>query len=198
MSTPLPHIVLVRHGETAWSLSGQHTGRTDIPLTPKGEVNARQLGRRLVGSAFTLVLTSPLSRARRTCELAGFGDRAEVCDDLMEWNYGDYEGLTSTQIRERRPDWLLFRDGCPNGESPPEVESRLQRLVGRLRALEGDALLFAHGHILRCLASVWLGQGVMLGKSLALSAASLSILGSRGRNESISPSSRSIRLPTAS
>ncbi len=177
MSTPLPHIVLVRHGETAWSLSGQHTGRTDIPLTPKGEVNARQLGRRLVGSAFTLVLTSPLSRARRTCELAGFGDRAEVCDDLMEWNYGDYEGLTSTQIRERRPDWLLFRDGCPNGESPPEVESRLQRLVGRLRALEGDALLFAHGHILRCLASVWLGQGVMLGKSLALSAASLSILG---------------------
>jgi probable phosphoglycerate mutase len=177
MAASLPRTLLVRHGETAWSLTGQHTGRTDVPLTPRGEENARQLGRRLAGSAFALVLASPLGRARRTCELAGYGDRAELCDDLLEWNYGDYEGLTSAEIRAKRPGWLLFRDGCPNGESPPEVQARLERLVARLHGLEGDGLLFAHGHILRSLASVWLGQGLGLGARLALSPASVSVLG---------------------
>lgn len=186
MSAPLPRVVAVRHGETAWSLTGQHTGRTDVPLTPHGEENARSLGRRLAGSAFALVLTSPLGRARRTCELAGYGDRAEPCDDLLEWNYGDFEGLTSAEIRSRRPGWLLFRDGCPNGESPAAVQARLERLVARLHGLDGDALLFAHGHILRCLASVWLGEGLALGAKLALSPAAVSVLGyDHGRDEPV-------------
>jgi len=177
MAKSLPEFLLARHGETAWSLSGQHTGRTDIPLTPHGEQNALQLGARLRPRSFALVLTSPLSRARRTCELAGFGPQAQSCDELLEWNYGDYEGLTSSEIRRDRPNWLLFRDGCPDGETPEQVTARLTMLVSRLRAIEGDVLLFAHGHILRCLTGVWLGLGVAGGAILALSPAALSMVG---------------------
>lgn len=176
MSASLPQVVLVRHGETAWSLTGQHTGRTDIPLTPNGEEDGRRLARRLAGARFSLVLTSPLLRARRTCELAGFQTVAEPCDELLEWDYGEYEGLTSQQIRQKDPNWLLFRDGCPGGESPQQVSARLERLVARLQALNGDALLFAHGHLLRCLTSVWVGQGLALGAKLLISPASVSVL----------------------
>jgi probable phosphoglycerate mutase len=186
MSTALPHVVLTRHGETAWALTGQHTGRSDIPLTANGERNARQLGIRLAGSSFALVLTSPMSRARRTAELAGFGAAAQVCDDLLEWDYGEFEGLTSAQIRAKCPDWQLFRDGCPGGESPAQVQARLEKLAARLHGLDGDAMLFAHGHILRCLAGVWVKLGIPLGALLALSPASLSTLGyDHGRDEPV-------------
>jgi probable phosphoglycerate mutase len=177
MSTSLPRVVLARHGETAWSLSGQHTGRSDIPLTANGEQNARQLGVRLAGQSFALVLTSPLGRARRTCELAGFGAQAQVCDDLLEWDYGEFEGLTSKQIHEKRPGWVLFRDGCPGGESPAQVTARLEKLAATLHSQQGDTILFAHGHILRCLAGVWVRMGLGLGGLLALSPASMSVLG---------------------
>src|SRR5438552_74358 len=137
MSQPLPVAYLARHGETAWSVTGQHTGRTDLPLTERGERNARSLGERLRGLTFTRVFTSPLQRARRTCELASFGDVAVVDPDLVEWNYGDYEGKTTAEIRQSRPDWKLFRDGCPGGESLAEVGARADRVIARLRALDG-------------------------------------------------------------
>lgn len=177
MAETLPRITLVRHGETSWSITGQHTGRTDILLTANGELDAQKVGQRLRRETFPHVLTSPLSRARRTCELAGFGAEAQPCDDLLEWNYGDYEGLTSRQIRERHPGWQLFWDGCPNGETPNQVRERLENLVTRLRKLDADVLIFAHGHILRCLTSVWLGQGLELGRMLGILPASVSILG---------------------
>jgi broad specificity phosphatase PhoE len=173
----LPVIYLARHGETAWSLAGKHTGLTDIPLTEHGEENARRLGQRLGGRSFTKVLTSPLQRARRTCELAGFGAVAEVVPDLVEWNYGEYEGRRTAEIRAERPDWQLFRDGCPGGESPEQIGARADRVAARLRAIDGNVLLFSSGHILRVLAARFLGLETAAGDYFLLSTASLSMLG---------------------
>ena len=177
MSEPLSVIYVARHGETAWSLSGQHTGLTDLPLTERGERNARRLGDRLKGLTFTKVLTSPLQRAARTCELAGFGASAEVDRDLLEWNYGEYEGRRTAEIHAERPDWQLFRDGCPGGESPDQVGARADQVVSRVRATQGDVLLFSSGHFLRVLAARWLGLEPSAGRYLLLSTASLSALG---------------------
>jgi broad specificity phosphatase PhoE len=152
MENELPIVYLAPHGETAWSLSGQHTGRTDLPLTPNGERNAKRLGERLRGLTFAKVFTSPFQRASRTCTLAGFGAVAEIDLDLIEWNYGEYEGRTSAEVRAQRPNWDLFRDGCPGGESPAQVGERADRVVQRIRALEGNVLLFSGGHFLRVLA----------------------------------------------
>lgn len=174
-------LYLARHGDTAWSLSGQHTGLTDLPLTPMGERNARRLGERLRGLVFAKVLTSPLQRAARTCELAGFGSGAETGaetePDLVEWDYGDYEGRTSAEIKAARPDWWLFRDGCPGGESPSQVAARADRVIARVRAIEGDVLLFSSGHILRVLAARWLGLDATGAALLVLGTATLSALG---------------------
>ena len=173
-----PIIYLARHGETAWSLSGQHTGLTDLPLTARGERNASRLRQRLAGLTFAKVFTSPLQRARRTCELAGFGPVAEIDNDLLEWNYGEYEGRRTSEIRAERPNWQLFRDGCPGGESPQQVAARADRAVCRLRAVEGDVLLFSSGHFLRVLAVRWIGLELTTNARLfMLSTASLSALG---------------------
>ncbi|HEV3258910.1 MAG TPA: histidine phosphatase family protein [Gemmataceae bacterium] len=177
MSQPLPAIYLARHGETAWTVSGQHTGLTDLPLTERGEANARRLGERLKGLTFPHVFTSPLQRACRTCELAGFGGVAKIDPDLVEWNYGAYEGLTTADIRKERPDWRIFRDGCPGGESVAEVGARADRVVARLRAVGGDVLLFSSAHFLRVLAARWLGLDASAGRYLVLSTATLSMLG---------------------
>jgi broad specificity phosphatase PhoE len=177
MSELLQSVYLARHGETAWSLSGQHTGLTDVPLTERGERNARRLGERLAGLAFAKVFTSPLQRAARTCELAGFGSVAEVGRDLVEWNYGDYEGLRTTEIRAKHPDWQLFRDGCPGGESPDQIGARADRVVSRVRAINGDVLIFSSGHILRVLATRWLGLETAAARFFMLNTASLSALG---------------------
>jgi probable phosphoglycerate mutase len=177
MSQPLPAVYLARHGETAWTVSGQHTGLTDIPLTDRGERNARRLGERLKGMTFARVFTSPLQRARRTCELAGFGGRAEVDPNLVEWNYGEYEGKTSAEIHKVRPDWRIFRDGCPGGETLAEVSARADRVVARVRAVDGDVLLFSSSHFLRVLAARWLGLDVSYGRFFVLSTATLSTLG---------------------
>jgi probable phosphoglycerate mutase len=174
----LPIVYLARHGETAWSLTGQHTGLTDLPLTEEGERVALRLGERLKGLNPAKVFTSPLQRARRTCELAGFGAIAEVDSDLVEWNYGEYEGLRTSDILLKRPDWLLFRDGCPGGESPEQVSVRADRVVSRTRAIEGDVLLFSSGHFLRMLAARWIGIETLLhAGAFMLSTASLSALG---------------------
>jgi broad specificity phosphatase PhoE len=170
-------IVLVRHGETEWSLSGQHTSRTDLPLVEIGRERATALGPMLVGWDFALVLSSPLRRARETCELAGFGDRAEIVEDLREWDYGDYEGLTTPQIRESSPDWVLWRDGCPDGEQPDEVGARADRVIERMRGAGGDVLAFAHGHIFRVLASRWIELSAAGGARLALGAGTVCVLG---------------------
>jgi len=172
----LPIVYLARHGETAWTLSGQHTGLTDLPLTERGERNARRLAERLRGLSFAKVLTSPLQRARRTCELAGFGAVAEIDRDLVEWNYGDYEGRRSAEIHRERPDWQIFRDGCPGGESPSEVAARAYSTIKRIRAIEGNVLLFSSGHLLRVLAARWLGLEPGAGRFFLLSTASLSAL----------------------
>jgi probable phosphoglycerate mutase len=172
-----PVVYLARHGETAWSLSGQHTGLTDMPLTERGERNARCLGERLAQGLFTLVLTSGLQRADRTCELAGFKAVADVDRNLVEWDYGDYEGQSSLQIHSVRPNWELFRDGCPGGESPDEVAGRADRVLSRVRASQGDVLLFSSGHFLRVLAARWLGLEVGAGKHFLLGTASLRALG---------------------
>ncbi len=177
MSEGLPVIYLARHGETAWSLSGQHTGLTDLPLTERGQRNARALGKRLQGLTFATVLTSPLQRAARTCALAGFGAAAEVDRDLLEWNYGEYEGRRTVEIRAERPDWQLFRDGCPGGETPGQIGARADRVVSRVRSIEGYALLFSSGHFLRVLAARWLGLDPGAGRYFLLSTASLSALG---------------------
>lgn len=174
MST-VPTVYLARHGETEWSKSGQHTGRTDIPLTAKGEADARKIGTRLAGITFARVFTSPLGRARRTAELAGF--TAELDPGLLEWNYGEYEGLKTAEIRQKRPDWDLFRDGCPGGESVQEISDRVSAVVAKLKGLSGNLLLFAHGHVLRVLAARWVGQPVPFGRALLLSTATVSILG---------------------
>jgi probable phosphoglycerate mutase len=177
MSDALPVLYLARHGETAWSLSSQHTGLTDLPLTERGERNARQLGERLRGLTFAKVFTSPLQRAARTCELAGFGGAAEVDRDLVEWDYGKYEGRKTADIHKERPGWYIFRDGCPGGESPDQVGARADRVVSRVRAVQGDVLLFSSGHFLRVLAARWLGLEPGAGRYFLLSTASLSALG---------------------
>jgi len=169
-------IYLARHGETAWSLSGQHTGLTDLPLTQRGECNVQRLGERLKGIEFTRVFTSPLQRAKRTCELAGFGARAEIDHDLVEWDYGDYEGLSTADIRAKRPDWDLFRDGFPGGESFDEIEARADRVVKQVRSIEGAVLLFSSAHFLRVLAARWLGLKSQGARYFLLSTASLSTL----------------------
>jgi broad specificity phosphatase PhoE len=176
MSEELPSIYLARHGETEWSLSGQHTGLTDLPLTSHGEKCARALGPRLAGLKFAKVFTSPLQRASRTCELAGFGKMAEVDRDLVEWNYGRYEGRKSADIRKENPDWQLFRDGGPQGESPAQIGARADRVVDRVRAVQGDVLLFSSGHFLRVLAARWLGLEPAAGRYFLLSTASVSEL----------------------
>jgi len=176
MNDHLPTVYLARHGETAWSVTGQHTGLTDLPLTVRGERNARCLGERLRGLAFATVLSSPLQRAARTCELAGFGGVARVETDLREWNYGAYEGRRSAEILAERPEWNLFRDGCPGGETPEQVGARADRVLAHLRSLSGDALLFSSGHFLRVLTARWLGLEPAAGRFFLLSTASLSAL----------------------
>ena len=170
----LPTIYLARHGETAWSKSGQHTGRTDIPLTDRGEEDAFRLRNRFAAVSFARVFTSPLQRAARTCELAGY--KGEIDPELMEWNYGQYEGRKTVDIRAENPGWELFRDGAPGGESPTEITVRADRVVARLKALTGNVLVFSHGHMLRVLAARWLGQPVAFARCLLLSTASASIL----------------------
>ena len=177
MSAELPVTYLAMHGESAWSLSGQHTGLTDLLLTERGERNARSLGERLRGLTFAKVFTSPLQRAARTCNLAGFGPVAEVDGDLLEWDYGQYEGRRSAEVLKERPDWQLFRDGCPGGETPQQVGTRADRVVSRVRAVPGDVLLFSSGHFLRVLAARWLGLEAAAGRYFLLSTASLSALG---------------------
>ncbi len=177
MSETLPEIYLARHGETAWTISRQHTGRSDIPLTDRGEANAIGLGERLRGVDFAQVRTSPLHRARRTCELAGFADRAEVDLDLIEWDYGDYDGLTTAEIRRQRPGWDMFCDGCPGGESVEAIAARADRVIERLRPIEGRTLLFGHSHFFRVLAARWLGRPAGEGRFYVLGTASLSVLG---------------------
>lgn len=169
-------IYLARHGETAWSLSGQHTGLTDLPLTPRGECNARRLGQRLAGLEFAKVFTSPLQRASRTCELAGFGRRAEADGDLVEWHYGEYEGLSTADIHVKRPGWEPFRDGFPGGESFDQVGARADRVVERVRSVDGAVLLFSSGHFLRILAARWIGLKPEGGRYFLLGTASLSTL----------------------
>ena len=178
MSNELPVIYLARHGETAWSLTGQHTGLTDLPLTERGEQNARALGERLMGLNFGKVFTSPLQRAARTCEMAGFGAVAEVDRDLVEWDYGQYEGRRTAEIHAKRPDWQLFRDGCPGGESPAQVRARAENVLSRVRTVRGNVLLFSSGHFIRVLAARWIGlEPSENSMSFLLSTASLSALG---------------------
>jgi broad specificity phosphatase PhoE len=169
--------VVVRHGETAWSLSGQHTSHTDVPLTEDGERAAAGLAARLTGRTFAVVLTSPLRRAADTCRLAGFGDVAQETDDLTEWDYGDYEGRTTAEIRAEVPGWTLWRDGVPGGETATQVAARADRVIERVRSAPGDALLFSHGHFLRVLAARWVGLGPDAGRFFALAPASVGVLG---------------------
>jgi probable phosphoglycerate mutase len=177
MVAPVPRqtVVLVRHGETEWSRDGRHTGRTDIPLTDPGRRQAERLRDALQEWAFSRVLSSPLQRALETCRLAGLGDKVETTDDLLEWDYGEYEGITTAQIRESRPDWYLWRDGCPGGEQAADVGRRVDRVIASLG--EGDVALFAHGHVLRVLAARWIGLGPESGALLALGTGTLSVLG---------------------
>jgi broad specificity phosphatase PhoE len=177
MPSLLSHLYLMRHGETAWSLSGQHTGRTDIPLTEQGEQDARKLAERLRAVDFSRVFTSPLQRARRTCELAGLGKVAEIEPDLAEWDYGDYEGQRPADIRKARPDWNVFRDGCPGGESPAQVSKRADRMIARLRTFEGNIAIFSHGHFGRVLGARWIVLEIRQAQHLLLNTASVSILG---------------------
>jgi len=177
MGDALPVVYLARHGETAWTISRQHTGLTDLPLTPQGEAEATRLGQRLKGLTFAAVLTSPLQRAVRTCELAGFGSAARIDPDLAEWNYGAYEGRTSVDIHGERPGWELFRDGAPGGESPEQIGARADRVIGRVRAIDGNTLLFSSGHFLRVFAARWLGLPPGAGRHFLLGTASLSALG---------------------
>ena len=178
MSEKLPTICLGRHGETAWSLSGQHTGLTNLPLTERGERNAQRLGERLREFIDAMVFTSPLQRAARTCELAGFGAVAEIDPDLVEWNYGEYEGRRTADILKERPDWQLFREGCPGGESPEQVGTRADRVMSEVRGTRRDVLVFSSGHFIRVLAARWLGlEAGAAGRHFLCSTASLSALG---------------------
>jgi probable phosphoglycerate mutase len=176
---------LIRHGETAWSLSGAHTGSTDLPLTPQGEEKARALGSKLAGHRFSLVLTSPMQRARRTCELAGLGSQAQIEPNLREWDYGAYEGLTTSDIHRNRPDWSLFRDGVPGGETIDQVAVRAEAVIHRALEAGGDTALFAHGHILRILTARWLTLPPADARLFALGTASISMLGHEHENRVI-------------
>jgi broad specificity phosphatase PhoE len=177
MSEVLPVVYVARHGDTAWSVTGQHTGLTDLPLTPNGERNAQRLGERLKGMSFAKVFTSPLQRAARTCQLAGFGAVAETDPDLVEWDYGQYEGLRTDEIHRKQPDWKLFRDGAPGGESPAQISARADRVVKRVRAAAANVLLFSSGHFLRVLTARWLALDLELaGRCFLLNPASLSAL----------------------
>lgn len=169
-------IYLVRHGETEWSLSGQHTGITDIPLTENGKRMAKLFQPLIVKENLALVLTSPLQRARMTCELAGLGDQAEVDPNLMEWNYGEYEGLTTQQIHVKSPDWMIFQDGCPGGESPEQVASRVDQVITRIRKTEGNVAIFSHGHLLKVFVARWLGFPAKAGGHFILDTGTLSVL----------------------
>jgi probable phosphoglycerate mutase len=173
---PSQRVFLIRHGETEWSLSGQHTGTSDIPLTENGRKAAQRLEPVLARVSFELVLTSPLQRALMTCELSGLGERAEIDRDLMEWNYGEYEGLTPKEIRAKAPGWMIFRDGCPGGENPEQVGARVDRLITKIRAVKGHAALFAHGHIFRVFAARWLGLPAAAGCHFLLDTATVSVL----------------------
>jgi probable phosphoglycerate mutase len=170
------NVFAIRHGETAWSLGGQHTSTTEIPLTENGRRLAQRMRPVLATNAFELVLCSPMQRARETCELAGLGDKAVIDPDLVEWNYGEYEGLTPEQIHEKAPDWLIFRDGCPGGEMPEQVGARVDRVVARVRAVEGNVALFAHGHVLRVLVARWIGLPPGAGQHFLLDTGTLSVL----------------------
>lgn len=176
MAAPAQQVFIVRHGETEWSLSGQHTGTTDIPLTEHGRQVARLLRPILAKESFALALTSPLQRARETCRLTGFGDVAKVEPDLVEWNYGRYEGLTPAQIHATAPGWLIFRDGCPGGEQPEEIGARVDRVIAKVRAVDGNVALFAHGHVFRVLAARWLGLPASAGQHFLLDTATMTIL----------------------
>jgi probable phosphoglycerate mutase len=175
---PVQEVFLVRHGETEWSLNGRHTGSSDIPLTENGRQVARRWQPFAATRMFDLVLTSPLQRARETCELAGLGERAETDPDLMEWDYGAYEGLTPKEIREKQPAWMIFRDGCPGGESPEQIGSRVDRVIAKIRARAGNVAVFAHGHVLRVLGARWLGLPPSAGSHFLLDTATLSVLSS--------------------
>ena len=171
------NVFAIRHGKTAWSLSGQHTGTTDIPLTDNGRRLAERMRSVLAAKAFALVLCSPMQRARETCELAGLGDRAIIDPDLVEWNYGEYEGLTPKQVREVAPGWLIFRDGCPGGETPEQVGARVDRVIARSRAIDGDTALFAHGHVMRVFVARWIGLPASGGQHFLLNTGTLCVLG---------------------
>lgn len=177
MSSAFPEIYLVRHGETEWSRSGRHTGRSDIPLTEVGEAAARKLAERLSGHSFSAVWSSPSARARKTCALAGFGSGAVIRDDLAEWDYGAYEGITTKEILAGRPGWQLFRDGCPNGEAPADVGARADAVIEALRQVSANILIFSSSHFLRVLAARWLGLPPEGGAHFVLDTASISVLG---------------------
>ena len=194
MAEPHHDIWLVRHGETEWSRSGQHTGRTDIPLTDLGRHQARVLGRHLAGKTFAMVLTSPLSRARDTCQLAGYGGAAQVTDDLLEWNYGVYEGRTTAEIRTKQPDWSIWSTTISEGETVAQVGDRVRRVIDRVAAATGDVALFAHAHVLRILAACWLGLPPTAGQLFALGTASISILGYERETRVITVWNRDWRL----
>lgn len=172
-----PEIVLVRHGETEWSRSGRHTGTTDVPLTEAGREQARRLAARVAGRSYARVLTSPLGRARETCRLAGLERDAEVRSELAEWDYGEYEGRTTADIRRERPGWTVWRDGCPGGETAADVGRRLEPVLEELRSAGGDVAVFAHGHVLRVLSARWIGLPPDAGARLALDTAAVSVLG---------------------
>ena len=173
----MPELLLARHGETEWSLNGRHTGTTDIPLTENGRSRARDLASRLADRSFALVLTSPMRRARDTCELAGLGERAQIRDDLHEWDYGDYEGITTAEIHERNPGWRLWRDGCPNGETAVDAGARADRLIAEARAAGGDVIFFGHGHMLRVVGARWVDLPPEDGGLLGLGTGALCTLG---------------------
>jgi broad specificity phosphatase PhoE len=177
MATALPQLYLARHGDTAWTDSHQHTGRTDLPLNERGEEHARQLGERLRGISFVRVFTSPLQRAAKTCELAGFGAIAEVDRDLVEWDYGRFEGKVTSDIQKERPGWELFRDGCPDGESPEDVAARADRFLDRVHDIAGDVLAFSSGHIIRMIAARWLGLPPATGRVFFCDPASVGVFG---------------------
>jgi probable phosphoglycerate mutase len=184
--TRLPRLFLIRHGDTEWTDSHRHTGLTDIPLTPRGEERGRELGARLQGETFTRVFTSPLVRARRTCELVGYAGHADVNPDLVEWDYGDYEGLASVEIKRNRLDWNLFRDGVPHGESPEQVAARADRFLDTVRPMDGDVAAFSSGHIIRMIAARWLGMPPLAAKFFYSATASVGILGyEHTRNEPV-------------
>jgi broad specificity phosphatase PhoE len=177
MPTELPRLFLARHGDTPWTVSGQHTGRTDVALNFQGEQHARQLGERLQQNSFVQVFTSPLQRATKTCQLAGYGDRAEVDSDLLEWDYGAFEGKTTDEILKQHPEWELYRDGSPNGESPQDVAARADHFIKRVRDIKGDVLAFSSGHIIRMIAARWLGLSPADGRFFYCRPASVGVLG---------------------